>query len=342
MEMDKQLEQAKSLPIDRKDEWIMERRQVNLPIAELGDNVFPHLLICIASDAGIIDTKLIPPDAPDSEALSWALGCMLSPKQGWPRRPKSILLAGGGLEALRPALIQTGVEVHVQPKPHPVIDGIVSLMVETLTGKGLHPYLVETDLDPDTVADFFRAAADFYRLRPWKYFPYEIPIKVTLRLKRRKNYWATVMGVGGQELGLSLLRSAADMEALLYGTDTVDDSVVMNMHGFGFSFEDVGEIGGMARSEYRANEWPLAAKSAYPHVIVYDRTDEEGLRRPNKKEIEDLIAVTRAITQFCQTYRRQIEEAGDDIEIVEDTFTVPVLNRQIEVSIEFPAPEFLE
>jgi hypothetical protein len=341
MSTDLQIEQAKSLPMNRKEEWIMERRAVDIEIEEMGADASPHMLICVSPEEGIVGTDIISPDAPDSEALSWALNCMLSPMEGKPRRPKSILLTGGGLDALRPGLEQTGVHVRIQSKSHPFVEAAASLIEQGMNEAGVPPYLFDSDMDPETVADFFRAAAEFYELKPWSFFNYEIPVKVVLRHKRPKIYWAVVMGGGGEQFGLSLFRSAADMMAL-FDAEIPDDTETLERKTpmFGFTFENVDEIGSVAELEYQANEWVLAADSAYPSTMVFDPSDEDGPRMPNKKELEDLTAVTRAATKFCSAYRKQIEEAGDEIEIVEETFTVPVSERQIQVFVEFPAPEF--
>jgi len=343
MNIDKQISQIKSSLTGCNEEWIMERRAVALPIEELGLDVSPHMLICVSIDVGIVSTEILPPDAPDSEALSWALGCMLSPMEGKPRRPKSILLSGGGLEALRPALAQTGVQVRINSESHPILDEAVSMMEQGISEGGVPPYLIEPDMDPETAADFFQAAAEFYKLKPWRYFEFEIPMKVVLKLKRPEIYWAVVMGVEEQQFGLSLFCSAADMVDIFETSSLAEaGAIVQKTNSCGFTFDNVDEIGRLAESEYQTNGWVLAAKSAYPSAIVFDPSDPEGPRMPNKKELEDLIAVTRAMTRFCKAYRKEIEEAGDEIELVEDTFTVPVLGRQIEVFIEFPAPEFLE
>ena len=343
MNIDKQIEQVKSLPMAANEEWIMERKAVNLPIEELDFDESPHILIAVSPGEGIISTEIVPADTTNSETLSWALGCMLSPMEGKPRRPKSILLSGGELEALRPALAQTGVQVRVQSESHPFVATAVSMMEQDFNQGGIPPYLVDTDLDPDMVADLFSATAEFFKLKPWKFFEFEIPMKVTLQLKKRKEYWAVVMGVAGEQLGLSLFRSAADLEALFVAENP--DEVISSgqqMRFFGFSFENIDEIGNMAKLEYQACEWTLAAKSAYPSAIVFDSSDEEGARKPDKKELEDLIAVTRTITAFCKAHRKQIKEAAEEVAIIEETFTVPVQGRQIDVHVEFPAPELLD
>lgn len=340
MKIQNQIAKAHKLTVERSEEWIMERKHFDVHIEGLGENK-PHALICVETGQGLVlGVNVIAPDAGDSEVASWALGCMLSPMVGPPRRPASVTLTGGRLKGLRRTLEQVGVSVTEQDDSHPFIDEAVSAMEHDVNNPSLPPYIEGTGLDVGTVGDFFSAAAEFHKLAPWKLFEYETPIRLDFQLKKPIQYWAVVMGAEGQEFGLSLYTSADDLLDMLNSED--DDEaydIGTSTYSCGFSYESFEDIGAAAKIECLTHGWTLDEGSAYPSVIVVDPGGRENVRRPRRKELAQLTAAVRALSVLFAKYGEQVKEDEDFIRF---TTEVKADGNRFVVAVTYPAPEFFE
>jgi hypothetical protein len=341
MKINDDIGKAKSLRMDASDEWVVERRAVDIQIEEMGEEIRPDILVCASATAQIvIGVTVISPDALDSEVASWALGCMLSPMAGKPHRPGKIVLTGDRLGQLQPILEQLAIPVSTDPISHPFVDEVMSDLERSLTGGALPPYMSASMSDPALVAEFFQVAADFFKLQPWKMFEYEIPVRVELRLKKPVTYWAVVLGVEGQELGLGMYRSVDDLISVFDAEDQVDAvRVAESTWSIAFSYQDFDDVGLTAKAECLDNEWVLPEPHVYPSAIVLDPKGKELARRPTAKELTDLVAVTRGLTEFLRIHRKQVR--NEEV-IAEDSRQVMVLAKLVDVIIMFPAPEFIE
>lgn len=340
MSTNNEIKKAKALRMDKSDEWVIERMPISIEIEELGENVRPEVLVCVSLKTGVvIGASVIAPSTPDSEISSWAVGCMLSPMVGQPRRPGRVNTYGS-LGNLASVLEQMEIEVSTLQKPHPLVDEVISELENTLSEPELPPYITDSKPDPALVAEFFEATAEFYALQPWKLLEYEMPAKVELRMDKPVTYWAIVMGVGGEEYGLSLFRSAEELLAV-FDAETEEEALEVseNTSSLGFAFDDFDSIGPSAQAERLEHGWTLPDPSAYPSAISVDPASEAHVRRPNETELTHLTAVTLAITDFLRKYQKQIR----DEEYVEDSsIEVEVSGKPVGVTIAMPAPEFLE
>lgn len=343
MSAQNQAEAVRALRAARGENWIMERRKVSIPVREMG-SVLPDLLVSVsATDATIVGATVVSPSVSEDEVASWALGCMLSPMVGTPRRPESVTLTGGRLKHLQPILKELGVSVKTVSAPDPTVDAI-ALMLETQagddTGAGLPPYIQRKSDKPEVVADFFDAAADYHKLKPWKVFDYETPLKVELHGKRKKTYYAVVMGTGGQEFGLSIYRSIDDVLRLFEAEDQAQSvEAAQSIWSVAFVYENVKDIGPDAEEEYLSHGWKIAAKSAYPSTMVLDPGGKELARRATSTELVDLTAVARALTESIKANRKRIQ----DEEVIEDDVReVQAGGVTIRATVNIPAPEAME
>ncbi|MDO8683916.1 MAG: DUF1841 family protein [Armatimonadota bacterium] len=339
MRLNKEIDKARLLPMDRSASWVIERRAIEVQIEELGDEVKPEALICAdPKEELVIGSNIISPDVSDSEVTSWAVNCMLSPMAGEPRRPASVTLIGGKLKHLRDTFEQLGVEVISRSLPHPFMDEMISIMEQTLLEPGMPPYTIGGNADPEIVADFFKAAADFYRLKPWKLFEFEVPIKIELSGEKQVDYWAVVMGVLGENFGINLFRSFDDLMDLLdCDSDEESFEVAKTMWSFGFSYEEIYNIGPIASAERLSYDWVLAGESAYPAAIVMDPDNEIPVRRPNQDELVDLTAITHALADFFKTHGKKIKKQEG---VIEHQILTTSAGKPVSISITLPAPEY--
>lgn len=337
MNQKKQMDTVKALPIDRREDWVMERRPIDMEIEELGD-VKPEVLVCVSATTElVVGANVVPPGAPQSEIASWALDCMLSPMVGKACRPMSVTLVG--LKELRPTFEQLGIQVTARSLPHPVVDEVVSTLQENISSPGLPPYLMDRSLQPSAVAEFFGAAAECYRAQPWEQFEDEIPIKLCIHYKKPVEYWAIVMGAEGETFGLSLYRSPQDIMNIF---DAEDDAAAMQVGkqtwSMAVNFEAAEYAGPAAMAECMTNEWELAGDLAYPSAVVVDPGGEDIFRGPNQQELLDLAVAAGAVAQFVTANKEDIKDELD----VEETIEIESSGAKVKVDLEFPAPEFLE
>lgn len=335
------IKKAKALRMDKGAEWVIERRPISIEIEELGENVRPEVLVCASPKTGmVLGASVIDPDAPDSELSSWVVECALRPMIGSkPHRPGRVELVGN-LESLVSVLEELGIEVGTCASPHPLVDEVISELQKSFGGTEIPPYITGSKPAPALVGEFFRAAADFYVLQPWKLFEYEMPARVELRMDKPATYWAVVMGVGEQEFGLSMFRSADDLLAM-FDTETEEEAfqIAESTWTLGFTFDDFDSIGPTAQAECLSHQWTLPDPSVYPSALAVDPKSKQHVRRPNEKELMHLTAVILALTEFLKKYRKQVREE----ECVEDSSIQAVVSgTPIGVSIAMPAPEFLE
>jgi len=339
--MDKDWKKAASLRMDRKEEWLLERRTASFTVEEEGDELTPDVVACVSAHEGFaIGVNVVAPDAGESELLSWAISCMLSPKMGKPRRPCSVTLIGGRLNALKSPLEELGIQVSLRGLPHPATDEVFSALEENVGQPGLPPYTLDTRLKPEAVAEFFQAAVEYYKLEPWKLLECEEPIRVEIEGKKRTVYWGVVMGAQGMERGLSLYRSYEDLEDICEAVDEDDAATIGRATwSMGFSYSHFDDIGPAARNEWLAYQWLLAEPSAYPSALVVDPKGDELIRSPKPRELLDFTAVVRALTAFIRAHEDEISEK-DDFE-VEGAVEVEVAGKPVRVLIQLPAPEYL-
>ena len=341
MSIQKQIEKAKVLPIDQHDEWVMEMRPFDVHFEELGEGIKPDLLVCMSPSSDmVLGSNILPPGAFPSEILSWIVKCMLKPMFGEPRRPGTLTLSKN-LAHLQMALAQLGITIRSRAKPHPMFDELLSELQEDIVSPGEPTYTIETGVNPSKVADFFSAATEFYKVKPWSLIDGEIPIKVSFLIKSKPvDYWAIVMGAAGQEFGISLYRKAEDLEKLF---EAENDGEVLSFGTstwmLGFSFVHLDEAGPLALKEYLAYGWTIANESAYPSAIMLDPKNKGDVNRPNNKQLMELTAVTRALSMFFKAHKKAIKEQE---EALEDTVQIEAAGEQVRVHIDFPSPEFLE
>lgn len=345
MSIDILIKQAQSLPVARREEWVMEQRTLNISIRDLGEHDCPELLVCLSPKRGIIGSNVIARDTPDAEVLQWAIGCMISPMVGDPGRPGTITLTGDKLTHLKDALEQLEIRIKVTSSSHPAIDGLAAELERNFDAPGLAPYSMEEDYqDTDIVVAFFQSAAEFYKQKPWKYFELELPIKIEVEIEEEQfTYWAIITGTGGESCGLSLYESYDDVADLL-DVDNVKEAfdVIQNIWSMTFSYVPVKDIGRLAQDELNANGWTLANRSAYPAAIVMDPEEKES-RLPTYEEMVHLHVITIALAAFFRDNKKQVKAHLRNVgSVLTSKTTLHWPGHEVPVSIEIPAQEYME
>ena len=142
------------------------------------------------------------------------------------------------------------------------------------------------------VAELFAAAADYYRLAPWRWMENWIPIEVRYPPEGRPRY-ALVLGGGGEIFGLSLYESLADLDVVFERTEP-DQPFSRPIGWFSLVLD---EATGMSFADLDAMEqyhWPVAGEKAYPMVLKATPKNDWG-ELPSASELAWLAAALRVI-----------------------------------------------
>jgi hypothetical protein len=216
---------------------------------------------------------------------------MQNPKMGSPRRPRAVVLRDPDHAAVvRERLAASGVEVHVEAEL-PLWEGVVRSFLEQMTAtRPPLSYLEAAGVTPEMMAEFFRAAADYYQAAPWTAveddtFELHLP-------GRTEPIYATVMGGGGVEYGLALYFSLEAVLDVFNGGDepeTFPDALAV-------TFDPESELPDAMREERRRYKWKVAGPSAFP--VPMRSLPPAEFRNPTGDEIAVLITAMDAMREF--------------------------------------------
>ena len=152
--------------------------------------------------------------APTSAVL-WdkLVKAMEKPAMGEPHRPSELQVRASELwDDLEPHLDDVGIQRSV-PGKLDLMDEIVAQLITHVCGRPPAPGMLEMPgVTESQVADFFHAAADFYRAAPWQRVASEETIKVECDAFESGPWYAAIIGQLGMTPGFALYE---DLEALL-------------------------------------------------------------------------------------------------------------------------------
>jgi len=199
--------------------------------------------------------------------------------------------------ALRPLLLPRGINVRAVPTLttlHEAAQGLVA----HLAGGADAPMasLPETwagwDLPRDSVARLFRAAAAYYRARPWQLVADDRPIVASLA--HGDVWYAVILGNAGQEFGVALYHDPEDVASVYYERDLRRAINALRGSMLSITFAAKDDLPPRVRREVRDAGWEIAGPAAYPLLMVLG-TPGGGVRQ---SQIEQLIALLDCVPRF--------------------------------------------
>jgi hypothetical protein len=190
---------------------------------------------------------------------------------------------------------------------------------------------------PETMASFFRAAAELFRTKPWKLVPGDAVLSVTVESHGLDQAALSVIGQMGQSLGFLLFSTMDDFDAYLdaaesRGSDkdpTMPEYLVLN-------FERGADISPGVRKEISAHKWEVAGPRAYPWVAFVDKATVP--RPPTAKELALLEGATLALAALAGE-RKAVKDAFAGGEPFERIYSVPTHAGEIAVTVRAPHPQ---
>lgn len=221
-------------------------------------------------------------------------------------------------EALRPLLAAR--DIAVASGDTPELEAVARSGLEHLTGVGWWPPACRTGtwgawaLPPTLVRDVFAAAARFHRLAPWRSLGnLQAPRAV---MPSGREWTCCVLGNAGEEYGLALYSDADD----LFATVPLDpeEDPFGNVRGriISVTFEPMSDAGATATGEARRHRWEVAGPGAWPSLMTVNSPGGGASRA----DVEDLIALLRAVPAFVESHGRQLEReerTGEPVDAIE-------------------------
>lgn len=199
--------------------------------------------------------------------------------------------------ALRPLLHPRGIDVRAVARLTTLNDAARGLVAH-LTGREGAPMasFPETwagwDLPRDAIAQLFRAAAAYYRARPWQRVADDGPIVAAL--PNGEASYAIVLGNAGQEFGLALHSDPEDVANLYSENDPQRAMHALSGTMISITFAAKHDVPPRMRREVQGAGWELAGPAAYPLLMVMG-TPGGGVRQG---QIEQLVALLESVPRF--------------------------------------------
>ncbi len=264
----------------------------------------PHALLLFDPRAElIIATTVVDPEATDRAAARTLLKARLV--SGDAIAPSVRVADEGFASAMRSEL---GGRVEVSLGPTPELEALCEAMAEALQekpGDEVPSYLLGGDASPEAVRAFFEAAAEVYRLAPWRIVREDSQV---LRLDAPragyKQACVSVVGQKGENHAVLVLGSIDEFEAFSLRAATADrESFEAEGPGarlFGVSFDAAGELPKELAREVKRHGWPVADASAYPTIV---QVDADGVPRPTvKADYAFATSLLRALAVFLERH----------------------------------------
>jgi len=181
------------------------------------------------------------------------------------------------------------------------------------------------------LGNIFSAAADFYRLSPWKKLRDEIPIEIRYPPDAAPRY-AVIMGAAGESFGISVNDSRSDLKRMftsiapLQLANEISWLTLTYEIPLFFSFDDLDAI-----SRYN---WPVVNERAYPSVARVG--PDADFHLPTRQDMLWMEAALPALAEFCKNHLR-LNHRGR-VQATKCNLTVPTLNGSAQVALRIPVP----
>ncbi len=307
-----------SLPQAHEEVWQAEQLQLPGWIEMDGQPARPWMYLVADVESHMALATQLDEVPPDSDWLWQGVRhAICAPLHGEPHRPGTVQVSSEELRAtLAPHLQSAGIECVVSESME-AVSQLAEELVEHLLGQQRLGALVNSPgTTPELVGEFFAAAAEFYRSRPWRQVGSDEVIRVECSHVSSGPWYMVVMGQSGIELGLALYEDATLLREILT-TDIGPQESARRSMGLSVMFGEEFNIAVQDLDASRRYGWPVAGPESYPCAI---RLNPGGsVRAPLKWELQVLTGCLRAVTEFVQL---QVESHTFDVPMAGDVFGI--------------------
>jgi hypothetical protein len=267
-------------------EWIVAVVESPVPAAEDGETFHPVALVWYEPETDkVIDIQLTKPGLVDAPALFTRV--TEAPKEGPPRTPDRVRVADPVLAAALTGRIGD-VEVVV---------GDISEAREAVQSLAEYMSRMEATLEVDVEAwsRLFRAAAAFYRARPWDTIPGDEWIGVACERLGISEGALTVVGQLGQSHGVALCRTVGDAVQWLAAAQSAEqgEPAPLPSEFYMLGYDDRQDLSEEDLELVTSHGWEVAAPDAYPSLTVLG--EDQDARSPTGDELIGMAAILEAL-----------------------------------------------
>ncbi len=200
------------------DIWQADFRQLPTWVETGGEKVRPWMILITNATSDVNRTYEVADQEPSPDAL-WEIlmRAVQHPSMGKAYRPVELQVRPSDRwEYLRTHLEEIGVRLTVMEQLGHV-DVVLQELSEQLGGTPEPGLLDAPGVTPHLVAAFYEAAAEFFRLAPWKKVGYEGAIRVEGDKFQGGPWYAVLMGQSGLIVGLALYDDLELLKSLWTG-----------------------------------------------------------------------------------------------------------------------------
>jgi hypothetical protein len=319
---------TKNLPQEF-DVWQADFRVLPNWVRAAGVSVRPWALLVTSRSNDLVLAHQISEERP-SAALVWdaLVQAMQKPGAGAPHRPTELQIRHDPIwDSLR-AHIE---EIGLQLTPCEELDQLghaFQSMIEHVCGTPQPGLLDMPGMKPDQVGKFYEAAAQFFRLAPWKKVGYEAAIKIECDHYQSGPWYAVLMGQSGLTSGLALYENLRYLQRM-WSEEVGDEESARETIATSVTF---GEEWDCAIADLEACQkygWQVARPDAYPAVIHKERG--LSVRPPLVWELELVEGCLRAIPEFISR-RKQDDPTREEM-------TIPVTSGRLKLVLSWVVEE---
>jgi hypothetical protein len=263
----------------------------------------PYVILVLDAQSDRIRQTKMEDDRPTPEVVLAALAdAMQKPvlASGKPVRPARIVLDDAELaRALTPRLAEIGVRCDHQATL-PLVSSVLRDMEAHMNRAEPRPGLLSVPgATLPLVEELFAAAAEFYRLAPWRWMDNLAALEVHYPADGPARY-AAIMGFGGEVFGLVVYPSLDDLRIQI--SDLKPEQIFKKMTAISINFDEPMALSFDDLDALEKYNWPVAAAEAYPQVIKATPPGKVGV--PTAAEIALLAAALRVIPDFVTRHLR--------------------------------------
>jgi hypothetical protein len=316
------------------NEWIGGLVSMPNYVTGEGELYRPDALFWMDADGAVLGNRLGKPGELVAVAAESLRSTVERPRGGPARAPARVRVASPELaDALRTG--QAGVEIVCAPTPE--IDGLLESLRERMGKDEDEESHISSEIGPDAVGAFFRAAAGLFRARLGEIVPRPHDVlAVTIEELGVRDAVLSALGETGSSLGFVLFFNHDAFEAFVdVATAIARGERPTKMPGHvALHFEPEADLSAARRTEILQHRWEVAGTDAYPWVSVIDEDTVVG-RSATAKEITLTETIALALTKLLEE-KDALLAAWKGGEIVERAIRVASYTGDFEVKFRVP------
>ena len=329
--------------------WLCSVRLTNMKIGESHDDVIqPYIVLVIDATEGMARSfELSVEGQPDAAFVAGVLAkAMYAPMDDAPpefssaqadmvpTRPQRVLIDDVALvEQLKPAFAEADVEIVHHPELTP-IDQFLQMFDQISQPRDSRvPLLQIPGMQAPMLAELFDASTQFFKREVWDDLDNADVIRVRYPAEQGKDYFVSIMGMGGQEFGLAIYESVEDLNATFNTADSDDPMAAMAVtRAMNFSFSAKEGVLDADLAAFKKHKWSKPGRNTYLAPMRYSM--ETGITSPTADEVAMAAAVFRALPEFAYAEMRADEDG--DLTHATKIYALPAVHGGASVELGFP------